>query len=143
MQIDWDKVRELLPVYAYEYETTGETVDNVDFWYPHHAANKGKEPPPGWTGVDYDESFDNLVKAIMKYCKLQPGEKAAWYDGNTGTFSNSWPFVMDGTMLDAIEHAKTQPGWQLIVYRSLTQESFQFCDMMKIVSTTKEDRKRK
>jgi len=138
MKIDWDKLRTMLPVYAYEYETQGETVDNIDYWYPHKAGNSGQTPPPGWTSVSYDESYENLMKALSDYVKLQPTEKAVWFNNATGEFSATWPFVWDTAIQDAIEFAKGKPEWKLIVYRCETDENFEFMGLMKVVTNVKE-----
>lgn len=152
MKIDWDAVRELLPIYAYEYTVVGENVDYTDYWYPH--LHKGKTPPPGWTGITREEDHPELWhKAINEWVDkvLTPNETAVWLDMNTWHFSNSFKRgeLLDSTLKELDERCAGKENWdaisrnwKLIIYRCDTDPDFQFSDMMKIVSTTKEDRKR-
>ncbi len=67
MKIDVEKLHCLLPVYAYEYETIGETVNSVDFWYPHDHP-RGTQPPAGHTGVTRVDEFTKAqLNAIEMY----------------------------------------------------------------------------
>jgi hypothetical protein len=140
MKIDWDKLRSLVPIYAYEYESPGVTPGSIkhDYWFPR-SHPKGTEPPPGYTHIDYDESYENLMRALSEYLKLQPDEKAVWFNNATGEFSNSWPYIPgDKMMLDALEHVEQHPEWKLIVYRCESDSNFEFMGLMKIVTNVRE-----
>lgn len=146
MKIDWDAVLERMPIYAYEYEkeAEGERANSpiIDYWYPH-LNPKGVTPPKGHTGIDYDLSYEGVVKAINEWVAevLTPNEKAVWFDMNTGFFSNT--FTIGELQKFAPEEIKVKvSNWKLIVYRCETDPAFEFSDMMKIVTKTKEDRKR-
>lgn len=156
MNIDWDAVLSRMPIYAYEYEETGLNIMNpsIDYWYPH-LNPPGAVPPKGHTGIDYDLSYEGVVKAIEAWVKeeLKPNEKAVWLDINTGHFSNTFKYgeLLDST-LKALDERKAgtgkeleeiSRGWKLIIYRCDTDENFEFSDMMKIVTKTKEERRRK
>ena len=95
------------------------------------------------------------MKAIEAWVKeeLKPNEKAVWLDINTGHFSNTFKYgeLLDST-LKALDERKAgtgkeleeiSRGWKLIIYRCDTDENFEFSDMMKIVTKTKEERRRK
>lgn len=146
--INWDAIRARLPIYAYEYEKFDDegNVTKVDFWYPRDYP-KGTEPPAGWTNIDRDDSHPELWRsAADAWLKevVRPNEKAVWLNMDDGHFSNTFKL---GELLaadsKAITDAAKQPNWKLIIYRCETDENFEFSDMMKIVTKTKEDRKRK
>lgn len=154
MKIDWDAVMERMPIYAYEYENTGLNVmtPSIDYWYPH-LNPKGAVPPKGHTGIDYDLSYEGVVKAIDGWLKdvLTPNEKAVWLDINTGHFSNTFKYgeLLNSTLNalgESMEETGKQleeasRGWKLIIYRCDTDPDFEFSHMMKIVTKTKAERK--
>ena len=75
MNIDWDAVRELLPIYAYEYEIADpERPDHphVSYWYPWEKHNLGQQPPEGWTAIVRDEDHpEHWRKAVNEWEKSQ------------------------------------------------------------------------
>jgi len=140
MKIDWDKLRAMLPVYAYEYAHQGNPLADIDYsyWRPHE--HKGETPPPGWSNIEYDESYENLMKALSDYLNLAPTEKAVWYNNANGEFSNSWPYdVNDKTIMSALTEQLDGgfPEWKLIIYRCESDVNFEFMYLMKIVTNVK------
>lgn len=156
MKIDWDAVMERMPIYAYEYEHTGLNImtPSIDYWYPH-LNPPGAKPPKGWTGIDYDLSYEGVVKALDGWLKevLTPNEKAVWFDINTGHFSNTFKYgeLLNSTLNalgESMEETGRQleeasRGWKLIIYRCDTDPDFEFSHMMKVVTKTKAERKGK
>lgn len=151
MKIDWDAVLSRMPIYAYEYEQTGLNImtPSIDYWYPH-LNPPGAVPPKGHTGIDYDLSYEGVVKAIEAWVKeeLKPNEKAVWLNTADGHFSNT--FRMGAFDAKTLEHLNDPSAWEqgtvgfkLIIYRCQNDENFEFSDMMKIVTKTKEERRRK
>lgn len=154
MKIDWEAIHQRMPIYAYEYEQTGLNImtPSLDYWYPH-LNPPGATPPKGWTGIDYDLSYDGVVKAVDEWVKeeLRPNEKAVWFDINTGHFSNTFKLgeLLNST-LTALDEAlagtgkaleEASRGWKLIIYRCETDEAFEFTHIMKVVTKTKAERK--
>jgi len=147
--IDWDAVRRLLPIYAYEYEkfdADGEYVSST-YWHPYE--HKGEQPPDGWTNIDREESCPDLWRAAVdEWVKtiVRPNEKAVWYDTATGDFSNTFRMrdLLNST-LTAIDQSLTggdlaekTSSWRLIVYRCEYDSGFEFTNMMRIVTKPKE-----
>jgi hypothetical protein len=152
--IDWDAVMARMPIYAYEYEHTGLNImtPSIDYWYPH-LNPPGATPPKGWTGIDYDLSYEGVVKAVDAWVKeeLRPNEKAVWFDINTGDFSNSFKLgeLLNST-LTALDEALTgtgkvleeaSRGWKLIIYRCETDPTFEFSNLMRVVTKPKAERR--
>lgn len=152
MNIDWDAVKARLPIYAYEYEKFDAegNVTKVDFWYPRNYP-KGTQPPEGWTNIDRDDGHPELwVSAVNDWVKevLRPNEKAVWFNSADGHFSNTFRMgEFDAKTLASLDDPdkweQGRAGFKLIVYRCQNDALFEFSDMMKIVTKTKEDRKRK
>lgn len=144
ISIDWEAVRQRLPVYAYEYETLDAEGNHVSsiYWRPHE--HKGETPPPNWSHIDYDESQPELwQKAVNAWVRdvLTANEKAVWLDLSNGHFSNTFRL---GELLavdpSAATVASVNTNWKLIVYRCETDPSFEFTHIMKIVTKAKEER---
>lgn len=151
--IDWDAVRQRLPIYAYEYyddpEDSGR-LENYRVWRPHE--HKGEQPPAGWANIDRDDSNPELWRqAVDEWVKtvVRPNEKAVWYDTATGDFSNTFRLgeLLDSTLaaLDDIkigreELAEKTSKWRLIVYRCEGSNDFEFSNLMRIVTKPREAR---
>jgi hypothetical protein len=154
MKLDWDAIMKRMPIYAYEYEAGGLNVmtPSIDYWRPHEHPPHHM-PPRGWTRIEYDLSYENLVTAIEGWVKseLTPNEKAVWFDINTGHFSNTFKYgELLGSTLSALGESMEETGkqleeasrgWKLIIYRCDTDPDFEFSHMMKVVTKTKEERK--
>lgn len=156
MKIDWDAIMTRMPIYAYEYEVVGLNVmtPSIDYWYPHLNL-PGAEPPNGWTGIDYDLSYENLCKALDSWLKedFNPNEKVVLLDINTGYFSDTFLYrdILDSTLkeiaalkagnLEEVGHLTK--NWKFIVYRCESDPDFEFTHMMKIMTKTKAERKGK
>jgi hypothetical protein len=139
MKIDWDKLRAMLPVYAYEYGHQAHHEAPIEYSYWRPFEHKGETPPPGWINVEYDESYENLMRALSAYLKLAPTEKAVWFNNDTGEFSNSWIYdTNDKTVMGAIADQLDgkNPQWKLIIYRCESDSNFEFSGLMKIVTNT-------
>lgn len=137
MQINWDEVRKLLPIYAYEYDVHTETGIEHTYWYPHATENRFRPVPKGWSRIEYEESYENLQKALERYLAGQRAEvvkeKAVWYNNASGSFSDTFDYSLDSDMMKHKMFA-TENGWRLIIYRCGTDETFEFNNMMKIVT---------
>lgn len=137
--IDWDKLRSLLPIYAYEYDTHGHISICTDYWYPHsHPA--GTEPPPGWDRINYHTDYDSLMQALADYLNLQPNQKAVWFNNHTGEFSNSWPHdpndkIIMGALAEQMDGKN--PQWKLIIYHCASDSNFEFSGLMKVVTNVR------
>jgi len=149
--IDWDAVRKLLPIYAYEYEVEGEISSTTNYWYPHQ--NKGQQPPDGWTGIERDDSDPRLWRdAVDQWIKtvVRPNEKAVWFDMATGDFSNTFRIgellkstldELDAAMIGKDELAERTSTWRLIVYRVESGSDFEFSNLMRVVTKPREARR--
>jgi len=94
--------------------------------------------------VDYPEA-DKLHIDLKQFAQELSEDnseyKYVWFDINTGQFSNSFSekdrkdYIGD----DVLELAK-EKNWKLIRYKCETDESFDFYNMMKII-TNKKDKK--
>ena len=68
--------------------------------------------------------------------------KYVWFNINTGTFSNSWNEEDHKKYVSAgmLQEAKDQ-NLKLIQFNCLTDENFEFFNLMKIVTNTDETKK--
>jgi len=65
----------------------------------------------------------------MKYC---------WLDLNTGEFSGSWTQeTQDEYINEVIKDKTSERNWKLIQFNCLNDENFEFQNIMKIVTNTK------
>jgi hypothetical protein len=156
MKLDWDAIMKRMPIYAYEYEAVGLNVmtPSIDYWRPHEHPPHHM-PPRGWTGIDYDLSYDNLCKALDGWLKedFNPNEKVVLLDIDTGHFSNTFLYRdnLDSTLKEIAalkagnieEVGQLTKNWKFIVYRCESDPDFEFTHMMKIVTKTKAERKGK
>lgn len=67
--------------------------------------------------------------------------KYVWPNLNTGEFSNTWDQkTMDAVGVgedEATLRKSAQSGWKLIKYECLNDESFEFYNMMKVITNLK------
>lgn len=72
-----------------------------------------------------------------------PSFRYVWLNMNTGKFSNSWneethnKYIADDEEELALAR---KDNWKLIKYQCLSDEKFEFYDLMKIVTAVKADR---
>lgn len=83
------------------------------------------------------ESNDPELKDIIP--PLSPTVKQVWLNMNTGEFSNSWVKGEDEFIQNVInERLDKQPnGWKLIEYICPNDDSFEFFNLMQIMTNVK------
>ncbi len=64
--------------------------------------------------------------------------KYVWLNINTGEFSNSWDEETQQKYLkqEEIDNSRSE-GWKLIKYKCLSDEEFEFYNIMKVVTKQK------
>ena len=64
--------------------------------------------------------------------------KCVWLDLKTGEFSESWDYIPDDPFFKNLNlDLYTKNGWKLIKYSCENDSDFNFCDLMKIVTSDK------